>query len=142
MSLPELFPTPKISETGNSFILPQELCFFCSEQDLSEGIIPWSGKLPLKEAESSEEANLHVQKESLGHPEAYSLKLENDQITLKAETPLAYSVGYPKCFRYFSFSNRARRFGIRNRGRSQPESARIYARYQPVQVPRWKNYSG
>ena len=45
MSLPELFPTPrKISETGNSFILPQELRFFCSDQSLSEGITPWSEK--------------------------------------------------------------------------------------------------
>ena len=53
MSLPELFPTPqKISETGNSFILPQELRFFCSDESLSEGITPWSGKLPLKQAES------------------------------------------------------------------------------------------
>ena len=68
MSLPELFPTPrKISETGNSFTLPQELRFFCSDDSLSEGITPWTGKLPLNHAESIEQTNLVVQKESFWH---------------------------------------------------------------------------
>jgi hexosaminidase len=104
MSLPELFPTPrKISETGNSFTLPQELRFFCSDQSLNEGIIPWVRKLPLKQAGSIEQANLHFQKESLGHPEAYSLKLENDQITLKAETASGVFRGLSKVFQVFQF---------------------------------------
>ena len=104
MSLPELFPTPrKISETGNSFILPQELRFFCSDDSLSEGISPWSGKLPLKQAASTEQANLHLQKESLGHPEAYSLKLENDQIILKAESPAGVFRALSKVFQVFQF---------------------------------------
>ena len=104
MSLPALFPTPrKISETGNSFSLPRELRFFCSSQSLSEGITPWKEKLPLKQAESSEQANLHVQKESLGHPEAYFLKLEKDQITLKAETASGVFRGLSKVFQVFQF---------------------------------------
>jgi hexosaminidase len=104
MSLPELFPTPrKVSETGNSFILPQELCFFCSDDSLSEGITPWAGKLLLNQSGSIEQANLHVQKESLGHPEAYSLKLENDQIILKAEDPAGVFRGLSKVFQVFQF---------------------------------------
>jgi len=104
MSLPALFPTPrKISETGNSFILPQELRFFCSDDSLSKGNIPWSGKLPLKEAESSEEANLHVRKESFWHPEAYSLKMENKLITLKVESPAGVFRGLSKVFQVFQF---------------------------------------
>ena len=104
MSLPALFPTPrKISETGNSFTLPQECRFFCTDDSLSEGIIPWSGKLVLKQAGSTEQANLHIQKESLGHPEAYSLKLENDQLTLKAESPAGVFRGLSKVFQVFQF---------------------------------------
>ena len=104
MSLPELFPTPrKISETGNSFILPQELHFFCTDDSLSEGISPWSVKLPLKQAESSEEANLHVRKESFGHPEAYSLKLENELIILKVESPAGVFRALSKVFQVFQF---------------------------------------
>ena len=104
MSLPAFFPTPrKISETGNSFILPQELRFFCSDDSLSKGNVPWSGKLPLKQAGSIEEANLVIQKESLGHPEAYYLKLENDQIILKAEDPAGVFRGLSKVFQAFQF---------------------------------------
>jgi hexosaminidase len=104
MSLPELFPTPrKISETGNSFILPQEFRFFCSDDSLSEGITPWTEKLSLIQAESIEQANLVIQKESLGHPEAYFLKLENDQITLKAETASGVFRGLSKVFEVFQF---------------------------------------
>ena len=81
MSIPGLFPTPqKISDTGNFFTIPKKLNFFCSDENLSEGITPWAGKLALRHAESIEQANLVAQKESFGHPEAYSLKLENDQI--------------------------------------------------------------
>jgi hexosaminidase len=104
MSLPELFPTPrKISETGNSFILPQEFRFFCSDDSLSEGITPWTEKLSLIQAESIEQANLVIQKESFGHPEAYFLKLENDQITLKAETASGVFRGLSKVFQVFHF---------------------------------------
>ncbi len=104
MSLPALFPTPrKISGTGNSFTLPQELRFSCSEDSLSEGLKPWSEKLAIKQAGSIEQANLHIQKESLGHPEAYSLKLENDLITLKAETASGVFRGLSKVFQAFQF---------------------------------------
>ena len=104
MSLPELFPTPrKISETGNSFILPQEFRFFCSDDSLSEGITPWTEKLPLKQAGSTEQANLHIHKESFGHPEAYFLKLENDQLTLKAESPAGLFRGLSKVLQVFQF---------------------------------------
>jgi len=104
MSLPELFPTTrKISETGNSFILPQELRFFCSDQSLSEGIIPWAGKLDLKQAASTELANLVVQKESFGHPEAYSLKLEKEQTAIRAESAVGVFRALSKVFQIFQF---------------------------------------
>jgi hexosaminidase len=104
MSLPELFPTPrKISVTGNSFILPQELHFFCTDDSLSEGISPWSVKLPLKQAGSIEQANLVIQKESFGHPEAYSLKLENELIILKVESPAGVFRGLSKVFQVLKF---------------------------------------
>jgi hexosaminidase len=104
MSLPELFPTPrKISETGNSFTLPRELRFFFSDDSLSEGITPWAEKLSLIQAESSEEANLHVRKESFRHPEAYSLKLGNELIILKAGSPAGVFRGLSKVFQVFQF---------------------------------------
>ena len=104
MSLPELFPTPrKIAETGNSFTISQELRFFCSDHGLNEGIIPWSGKLPLIQAGSIKQANLHIQKESLGHPEAYFLKMEKDEITLKAGSPAGIFRGLSKVFQVFQF---------------------------------------
>jgi hexosaminidase len=105
MSLPELFPTPrKISDTGNSFTLPRELHFFCSDDSLSEGIAPWTGKLPLRQRGSIQEANLHIQKENLSHPEAYSLKLENDQIFLKVGSSVGLFRGLSKVFKIFQFN--------------------------------------
>ena len=104
MSLPELFPTPrKISETGNSFILPQELRFFCSYDSLIEGIIPWTEKLAITQAASTEQVNLVVHKEKMEHPEAYSLKLKNDQITLKAESSAGVFRGLCKVFQVLQF---------------------------------------
>jgi hexosaminidase len=104
VNLPPLFPTPrKISETGNSFILPQELRFFCTEQSLSEGITPCSEKLTLKHAGPIEQANLHVQKESSRHPEAYSLELEIDQLTIKAETASGVFRALSKVFQIFQY---------------------------------------
>ena len=104
MRLPALFPTPqKISETGNSFTLPQELHFFCSDDSLSEGITPWSEKLAIEQVRSIEQANLVIQKESFGHPEAYSLKLENDQITLKTESSTGVFRALSKVFQVFQF---------------------------------------
>ena len=104
MSIPGLFPTPqKISNTGNFFTIPQELNFFCSDENLSEGITPWAGKLALRHAESIEQANLVVQKESFGHPEAYSLELKNDQITLKAVSSTGVFRALSKVFQVFQF---------------------------------------
>ena len=103
MSLPDFSYPRKISETGNSFILPQELCFFCSDKNQSEGIIPWAGKIVLKQAASTKQANLVVHKEKMEHPEAYSLKLENDQIILKAESPAGVFRGLSNVFQVFQF---------------------------------------
>jgi len=105
MSIPGLFPTPqKISNTGNFFTIPEKLNFFCSDENLSEGITPWAGKLALRHAESIEQANLVVQKESFGHPEAYSLELKNDQITLKAVSSTGVFRALSKIFQVFQFS--------------------------------------
>ena len=104
MSLPELFPTPrKISETGNSFTIPQELHFFCSDDSLSEGITPWAGKLDLKQAASTEQANLIVQKESFGHTEAYSIELEKEQTAIRAESAVGVFRGLSKLFQVLQF---------------------------------------
>ena len=104
MSLPDLFPIPrKISKTGNSFTIPQKLRFFCSDHCLNEGITPWAGKLVLKQAGSTEQANLFVHKGKMEFPEAYSLKLENDQITLKAESTAGVFRGLSKVFQIFQF---------------------------------------
>ena len=105
MSIPGLFPTPqKISNTGNFFTIPQKLNFFCSDENLSEGITPWAGKLALRHAESIEQANLVVQKESFGHPEAYSLELKNDQLTLTTGTASGVFRGLSKVFQVLQFN--------------------------------------
>ena len=124
-----IIPTPrKVSETGNSFILPQELRFFCSDESLSEGILHGQENFLLNR-QNFEEANLHVQKESLGHPEAYSLKLENDQIILKAEVHRVYSEAIQSISDISVSATGHTDTGIRDRGRSQPEPEGLHARY-------------
>ncbi len=106
MNLPKLFPTPrKISATGNSFTIPQELRFFYSEDSLSKGIRSWVGKLPLKHVESSEQANLVVHNEKMEHPEAYFLKLEKEQIAIRAESAVGVFRALSKVFQILQFKD-------------------------------------
>jgi len=106
MNLPKFFPTPrKISATGNSFTIPQELRFFYSEDSLSEGIRSWVGKLSLKQAESSEQANLVVHNEKMEHPEAYFLKLEKEQIAIRAESAVGLFRALSKVLQILQFKD-------------------------------------
>ena len=135
MRLPALFPTPqKISETGNSFTLPQELHFFCSDDSLSEGITPLVRKTCYRAGKVDRTGKPRYSKRKFWASRSILSEIgkrpdyaEDGKLNwripsvIQGVSGISVSRGrYPNA-------------RICDRGRSEPEPARIYARYQQVQ---------
>ena len=82
-----LFPTPaKLEITGKSSGIPSEIIAFCKSEDLQAGMIPWIEKLGIQRTDSSDLANLIIEKDDSPHSEAYRLTTGTDSVRIEAKT--------------------------------------------------------
>ena len=87
MKKPALFPTPaKLEITGKSLGIPSEIIAFCKSEDLQAGMIPWIKKLGIQRTDSSDLANLIIEKDDSPHSEAYRLTTGTDSVRIEAKT--------------------------------------------------------
>jgi hexosaminidase len=88
MKMPALFPTPAKLESAGGFLnIPAEMITFCKSEDLQAGMNPWIKKMGIKQAGSSDPANLIIEKSKVPHPEGYTLRIGTNNVIIEAGTP-------------------------------------------------------